>query len=67
MAEHSTIGEHLLAVGAVTEAQIARIVAMQQSGDKRLFGQIANELGYLSEKDLVSYLQSVPNRRLRSK
>jgi hypothetical protein len=65
VSEHGTIGEVLLAVGAVTAAQVAHVVELQAQGDKRLFGQIAAELGYLTEDDLIAYLSSIPKKRLR--
>ncbi len=53
------IGEFLMKLGAMNQEQVEFVLRRQKEGDKRLFGQIALELGYLSDdgiKRFVDYL-----------
>ena len=64
-AEPRSIGEHLVALGAMSTKDAHRVLLRQMAGDSRLFGQIAVDLGYLTEEDLLAYLQSLSNSRIR--
>ncbi len=52
----SKIGEELLKIGAMTQQQIDDVLAKQQAGDSRLFGEIAIELQYIDDDALASYV-----------
>ena len=53
----SRIGENLVAIGAMTTDQVNDVLAKQQAGDGRLFGEIAIELNYIDDNVLASYLE----------
>lgn len=50
------IGEGLIRIGAITRAQVEEVLRQQRTGDDRLFGEIAIELGLINEEALKSYL-----------
>lgn len=52
------IGEGLVRIGAITKEQVAEILNMQKQGDKRLFGEIAIDLGYIDDTAIETYLKS---------
>ena len=54
----SKIGEVLLKIGAMTPQQIDDVLAKQQAGDSRLFGEIAIELRYIDDDALASYVNT---------
>jgi hypothetical protein len=47
------IGEYLISIGAMSKSQVATVINHQQSGDERLFGEIAMELGYLADNEPI--------------
>jgi hypothetical protein len=47
------IGEYLVARGAMTPSQVTVVINHQKSGDERLFGEIAMELGYLADNEPI--------------
>jgi len=51
------IGEGLVRLGALTQDRCDEILALQASGDKRLFGEIALALGFLDFDTLIDYLR----------
>lgn len=51
------IGEGLLRRGLMTEEQVKGILTEQKKGDKRLFGEIALEKGYIQVRSLMDYLR----------
>jgi hypothetical protein len=51
------IGEFLLRVGAMSPEQIEQVLHAQKSGDARLFGEIALELGYIRDDAVKRYLE----------
>lgn len=53
--KHEKIGEFLVGIGAMTEAQVDDVLKKQTEGDKRLFGEIANELGYVDKSAIKKY------------
>lgn len=51
------IGEGLVRRGALQSAQVDEILTIQKNGDKRLFGEIALDLGYIKVRSLIDYLR----------
>lgn len=49
------IGEFLVHIGAMTQAQVDEVVKAQQSGDKRPFGEIANVLGFVDDTSIKRF------------
>jgi hypothetical protein len=47
------IGEFLVAKGIMKAADVTVVVNHQKSGDERLFGEIAMELGYLADNEPI--------------
>jgi hypothetical protein len=47
------IGEFLVAAGVLSPKQVTTVINHQQSGDERLFGEIAMELGYLADNEPI--------------
>jgi hypothetical protein len=52
------IGDGLVRIGAITRAQLDDVLSKQNAGDKRLFGEIAIELGYVDVDAIIKYLES---------
>ena len=52
------IGEALLRIGAMKSYQVEDVLRVQSSGDKRPFGEIALELGYIDDQAIQAYLKS---------
>ncbi len=50
------IGDGLVRIGAITQAQCDHVLQLQKAGDKRLFGEIALALGYVDFQSLMNYL-----------
>ena len=53
----SKIGEFLVQIKAMTAEQVDDVLKKQQSGDSRLFGEIAIDLGYIDDEALRKYLE----------
>jgi len=51
-----TIGETLVRMGAMNTLQLEDVLRRQSSGDTRLFGEIAIDLGYIDDQAVQSYL-----------
>jgi len=51
------IGEHLILASAMTKAQVEEVLRRQSSGDDRLFGAIAIELGYINDEALRKHIE----------
>jgi malate dehydrogenase (oxaloacetate-decarboxylating) len=51
------IGEGLVRLGILTQAHCDEVIALQSGGDRRLFGEIALELGHLDFDTLIDYLR----------
>ena len=60
------IGEGLIRIGAMTRAQVEEVLHRQRSGDDRMFGEIAIELGYINDEALNSYLNIKISCRYRT-
>jgi len=52
------IGEFLVRVGEIDTDRVQIICAKQLSGDKRKFGEIGRELGYINKEALHQYLEA---------
>ncbi|TFG61015.1 MAG: hypothetical protein E4H36_11110 [Spirochaetales bacterium] len=52
------IGEGLIRIGALTREQAEEILALQNGGDKRLFGEIALEKEFIEVRTLIDYLRT---------
>jgi hypothetical protein len=52
------IGEALVRIGAMKSHQVEDVLRLQQGGDRRLFGEIAIELGYIDDLAIRKYLSS---------
>jgi len=60
------IGEGLVRIGAMTQAQMEEVLRRQKAGDGRLFGEIAIGLGFINDEALQSYLGIKPECRFRA-
>jgi hypothetical protein len=47
------IGEYLVSIGILSKKQVTTVINHQESGDARLFGEIAMELGYLADNEPI--------------
>jgi hypothetical protein len=52
------IGEALIKQGELTREQVDYVLKLQQENDKRLFGEIAVDLGYIDLMTVIRYLES---------
>jgi len=50
------IGDFLVRIKAMSCDQVNKVLQLQQAGDKRRFGEIALELGYIDDDSLKRYL-----------
>ena len=50
------IGEGLVRIRAMTQNQVDHVLKIQDGGDKRLFGEIAIEFGYIDDQAIKAYL-----------
>jgi len=50
------IGEFLVQIGAMQQYQVDDVLRVQESGDSRMFGEIAIELGYINDAAIKKYL-----------
>ena len=55
MTKKEKIGEFLIGINAMTEEQCNEILKLQEEGDQRLFGEIANALGYVDKSAIRKY------------
>ncbi len=56
MRNKEKIGEFLVRIEAMTEEQCNEVLRLQKEGDTRLFGEIANELGYINKAVIKEFL-----------
>jgi len=57
------IGNFLMKIGAMKPDQVQDVLRLQKAGDKRRFGDIAIELGYINDdaiKRYVDYMEKQP-------
>jgi len=52
------VGGNLVRIGVMQPWQVDKVLLAQRSGDARRFGEIAIELGYVSDAALKSYVDS---------
>ncbi len=52
------IGEGLVRIGGMTKEQVDTVLKLQRAGDKRLFGEIAVEQGFVDIQAIIDYLKS---------
>ncbi len=52
------IGEGLVRIGAMKQEEVDIVLSRQKKGDKRLFGEIAIELGYIDDEAIRRYIES---------
>ena len=50
------IGDFLVRIGALTQDQVAEVLGRQAGEPNRLFGQIAIEMGFISDSAIDSFL-----------
>ncbi len=58
------IGEYLVGIGALSASQVTVVINHQKSGDQRLFGEIAMELGYLADSEPIDKFLEIQEREL---
>jgi len=58
------IGEYLVGIGAMSATQVTIVINNQQSGDERLFGEIAMELGYLADNEPIDKFLEYQEKQL---
>lgn len=58
MSSGEKIGEFLIKIGAISEAQCKEILAEQGKKPNMLFGEIAIEKGYIDDSAISRYLES---------
>ena len=51
------MGGFLVTIGALTEAQVNTVLAIQRQGDRRIFGEIAIDMKYIDEVALRKYIE----------
>lgn len=52
------IGEFLRRIGVLSEEQVGEVLDVQSRSPEKKFGQIAVELGYISNESIDRYLSS---------
>ena len=52
------IGDGLVRAGFIDQQQLEKVLAKQRSGDTRRFGEVAIELGFLTDDEMMRYLES---------
>ena len=52
------IGEGLVRIGAMKQEEVDTVLSRQKEGDKRLFGEIAIEMGYIDDEAIRRYIES---------
>lgn len=52
------IGDGLVRRGAMEREEVEAVLKLQSAGDKRLFGEIAVDLGFLDVRELIDFLRS---------
>ncbi len=53
------IGDFLVRIKAMTPIQVDQVIKIQKTGDKRLFGDIAIDLGLVQSDAIKSYVYSL--------
>ena len=58
------IGEYLITTGAMSASQVTVVINHQKTGDERLFGEIALELGYLADNEPIDKFLEYQEKQL---
>lgn len=53
------MGEYLVSIGALTEAQVNQVLQMQKDGDSRKFGELAIAQGFMGESAIKKFNEYV--------
>ena len=53
------IGEILIQIGTMKNYQVEDVLQVQKTGDKRMFGEIAIELGFITDDAIKRYLDYI--------
>ena len=56
MPQKEKIGDFLIGIGTMTVEQRDEVLRLQAEGDRRLFGEIARDLGYIDNKAIKKFL-----------
>lgn len=56
------IGSFLVKIGAMKPDQVEGVLRIQEAGDKRLFGEIALEVGYIKDDAIKRYVDFLENQ-----
>lgn len=59
MKEKEEIYVFLVRINAINQDQVDEVLLKQKSGDNRLFGEIANDLGYIDKKAIRKYFHLI--------
>ena len=54
---HETMGEYFVNNGYLTRDQLHEVLSYQRTRPAKMFGQIAIELGYISDRHIDSYFK----------
>jgi hypothetical protein len=57
------IGDFLVRIGAMKSEQVEEVLRLQKAGDKRRFGEIAVELGYIRDDSIKRYVDYLEKQR----
>ena len=49
------MGDYLVYIGVLTEAQISQVIQMQKDGDTRKFGELAVAKGFMEESAIRKF------------
>lgn len=52
------IGEGLVRIGAMSQEQRNQVIEKQKSGDDRMFGEVAIDLGFIDDEVIMEYINS---------
>jgi len=56
MSNIEKIGEFLVRINSLSIEQCDEVLKLQKAGDKRLFGEIATDLGFVDKNAIKKYL-----------
>jgi len=56
MPQKEKIGDFLIGIGSMTAEQRDEVLQRQAEGDRRLFGEIARELGFIDNQAIKKFL-----------
>ncbi len=53
------MGDYLVSIGVLTEAQVNLVMQLQKDGDTRKFGEIAISKGFMEESSIKKFNECV--------